>query len=47
MYKRNVAFNIKSNTQSHYTRTIENQVLPLPQNQMGFNEEITLRNPGS
>ena len=47
MYKRNVAFNIKSNTQSDYTPTFENQILPLLQKQNGFKEEITLRNPGS
>jgi hypothetical protein len=47
MYKRNVAFSIKSNTQSDYTHTFENQVLPLLQKQKGFKKEITLRNPGS
>jgi hypothetical protein len=47
MYARNVTFNIKANTQSDYTNTFENQVLPLLQKQKGFKEEITLRNPGS
>ena len=47
MYARNVTFNIKANTQSDYTHTFENQVLPLLQKQKGFKKEITLRNPGS
>ena len=47
MYARNVTFNNKANTQSDYTNTFENQVLPLLQKQKGFKKEITLRNPGS
>lgn len=47
MYARNVTFRIKSNMQSDYTHTFENQVLPLLQKQKGFKEEITLSNPGS
>lgn len=47
MYKRNVAFSIKSNTQSDYTHTFENQILPLLKKQKGFKEEITLSSPGS
>jgi len=47
MYARNVTFRIKANTQSDFTHTFENQVLPLLQKQKGFKEEITLCNPGS
>ena len=47
MYARNVSFRLKSNTHSEYTRTFENQVLPLLRKQKGFKDEITLSNPGS
>jgi len=47
MYARNVSFRLKSNMQSDYTRTFENQVLPLLRKQKGFRDEITLTNPGS
>ena len=47
MYARNVSFRLKSNTQSDYTRTFENQILPLLRKQKGFRDEITLTNPGS
>ena len=47
MYARNVSFRLKSNMQSDYTRTFENQILPLLRKQKGFKEEITLCNPGS
>ena len=42
MYARNVSFRLKSNMQSDYTRTFENQILPLLRKQKGFKEEITL-----
>jgi hypothetical protein len=47
MYARNVTFRVKSNMQSDYTQTFENQVLPLLRKQKGFKDEITLCNPGS
>ncbi len=47
MYARNVSFRLKSNMQSDYTRTFENQILPLLRKQKGFKDEITLSNPGS
>src|SRR5208283_4112081 len=46
-YARNVSFRLKPNTQSEYTRTFENQVLPLLRKQKGFKDEITLTNPGN
>ena len=47
MYARNVTFRVKSNMQSDYTNTFESQVLPLLRKQKGFQDEITLCNPGS
>ena len=47
MFARNVSFRLKSNTFSDYTRTFENQVLPLLRKQKGFKDEITLSNPSS
>jgi hypothetical protein len=47
MYARKVTFRLKANTQPDYTHTFENQVLPLLRKQKGFQEEITLCNPGS
>jgi heme-degrading monooxygenase HmoA len=47
MFARNVSFHLKSNTLSDYTRTFENEVLPLLRKQKGFKDEITLSNPDS
>src|SRR5450631_1542919 len=47
MFARYVSFRLKSNTHSDYTRTLENDILPLLRKQKGFQEEITLSNPGS
>ena len=47
MYARNVSFRLKSNMQSDYTKTFENQVLPLLRKQKGFKDEITMSNPSS
>ncbi|MGA8682784.1 MAG: hypothetical protein WA350_19705, partial [Candidatus Sulfotelmatobacter sp.] len=47
MFARNVSFRLKSNMLSDYTRTFENQVLPLLRKQKGFKDEITLSNPSS
>jgi hypothetical protein len=47
MFARNVSFHLKSNMLSDYTRTLENEILPLLRKQKGFKEEITLSNPGS
>src|SRR5450759_2382893 len=47
MFARNVSFRLKSNMLSDYTRTFENEILPLLRKQKGFKEEITLSNPGS
>ena len=47
MFARNVSFRLKSNMHSDYTRTFENEILPLLRKQKGFKEEISLSNPGS
>jgi hypothetical protein len=47
MYARNITFRLKSNMQADYTRTFENQILPLLRKQKGFKDEITLINPNS
>ena len=47
MFARNISIHLKSNMLSDYTRTFENDVLPLLRKQKGFQDEITLSNPGS
>ena len=47
MYARNISFRLKSNMQSDYTRTFENQILPLLRKQKGFKDEIMLSSPGN
>ena len=47
MFARNVSFHLKSNMLSDYTRTLENEVLPLLRKQKGFKDELTFSNPGS
>jgi len=47
MFARNVTFHLKSNMFSDYTRTFENDTLPLLRRQKGFKDEITLSNPSS
>jgi hypothetical protein len=47
MFARNVSFHLKSNMLSDYTRTLENEILPLLRKQKGFKDEITLSDPGS
>ena len=47
MFARHVSIRLKSNVLSDYTRTFENDTLPLLRQQKGFKDEITLSNPGS
>jgi hypothetical protein len=47
MFARNISIHLKTNMLSDYTRTFENEVLPLLRKQKGFQDEITLSNPGS
>ena len=46
MFARNVSIHLKSNMLSDYTRTFENDVLPLLRKQKGFKDEITLAGSG-
>src|ERR1700738_3744200 len=41
MFARNVSIHLKPNMLSDYTRTFENEVLPLLRRQKGFKDEIT------
>jgi hypothetical protein len=47
MFARNVSIHLKSNMLSDYTRSFENEILPLLRKQKGFKDEITLSNPSS
>ena len=47
MFARNVSIHLKSNMLSDYTRTFENDILPLLHKQKGFKDEITLSNSSS
>src|ERR1700687_3581473 len=46
MFSRHVSVHLKSNMLSDYTRTFENEVLPLLRKQNGFKDEITFAGPG-
>ena len=46
MYARNVSIHLKPNMLSDYTRTFENDVLPLLRKQNGFKNEIAFSGPG-
>jgi hypothetical protein len=41
MYARNVSMHLKGNTAGEFTRTFENDILPLLRKQNGFKDEIT------
>ncbi len=47
MFARSVSCRLKPNSISDYTRTFENEILPLLRKQKGFKDEITLTNPDS
>ncbi len=47
MYARNISFRLKSNMQSDYMSTLENQILPMLRKQKGFKDEIAFCNPGN
>jgi hypothetical protein len=46
MFTRSVSMHLKPNTVSEFTRTIENEIIPLLRKQKGFQNEITLVAPG-
>jgi hypothetical protein len=46
MFARNVSIRLKSNMLSDYTRTFDNDILPLLRRQNGFRDEIIFAGPG-
>ena len=42
MYTRNVSMKLKGNSVPEFTRTLENDVIPMLRKQKGFKDEITL-----
>jgi heme-degrading monooxygenase HmoA len=42
MYTRNVTMNLKANCAPEFTRTLEQEVIPMLRKQKGFRDEITL-----
>jgi hypothetical protein len=46
MFARNVSIRLKANMRSDYTRTFDNDILPLLRRQNGFRDEITFAGPG-
>jgi len=42
MYTRNVSLKLKANNVQEFTRTLENEVIPVLRKQKGFKDEITL-----
>ena len=45
MYARNVTLHLKANKGAEFTRTLENDVLPMLRKQSGFKDEITFLAP--
>ena len=45
MYTRNVSMKLKVNSATEFTRTLENEVIPMLRKQKGFKDEITLVAP--
>jgi len=45
MYTRNVSMKLKVNSAMEFTRTLENEVIPVLRKQKGFKDEITLVAP--
>ena len=46
MFARTVSFRLKPNMLSDYTRTFDQDILPLLRKQHGFKDEITFAGPG-
>ena len=46
MFARSVSLHLKPNSVSEFTRTLENEVIPLLRKQKGFQDEITFIAPG-
>ena len=46
MFARSVSMHLKPNSVAEFTRTIENEIIPLLRKQKGFQDEITFVAPG-
>ena len=46
MFARNVSMRLKPNSVAEFTKTLENEVIPLLRKQKGFKDEITFVVPG-
>ncbi len=46
MFARNVSIHLKPNSVTEFTRTLDNEIIPLLRKQKGFQDEITLVAPG-
>ena len=46
MFARNVSLHVKSNMLGEFTRTFDQNILPLLRKQNGFKDEITFASPG-
>ena len=46
MFTRSVSLRLKPNNVAEFTRTLENEIIPLLRKQKGFQDEITLVAPG-
>lgn len=46
MFARNVSITLKPNTLTEFTKTMQNEIIPLLRKQKGFQDEITLSVPG-
>ena len=46
MFSRNVSMRLKPNSVTEFTKTLENEIIPLLRKQKGFQDEITFVVPG-
>ena len=46
MFSRNVSIQLKPNSVAEFTRTLDQEIIPLLRKQKGFQDEITLVAPG-
>ena len=46
MFARTVSIHLKVNSAAEFTKTLENQIIPLLRKEKGFQDEITLLVPG-
>ena len=46
MFSRNVSIRLKPNSVAEFTKTLENEIIPLLRKQKGFQDEITFVVPG-